>query len=118
MRKNEYDNIEQLKSQYIGVWGPSDGHWFGLDFLYHGKEYRIHTGTMYGDDDNVVNGIVKKFGLYLKTNEPDEKYPDICKYILLYEYQSFEELLQNAMIVNVPLEIAIMDDNTEMLGQD
>ena len=118
MRINEYDNIEQLRSQYIGVWGPSDGHWFGLDFLYNGQEYRIHTGTMYGNEDNVVDGIVKQFGLYKKTDEPDEKYPSIKKYILLYEFESFDELLEKSKIDGILLKIAIMDDNTEMLGQD
>ena len=118
MRKNEYENIEQLKSQYVGVWGPSDGHWFGLDFMFHGQEYRIHAGTMYGNKDNIENNVVKQFGLYLKTNEPDERFPDICKYVLLYEFKSFDELLKNAIIDGTPLEIAIMDDDTEMLGQD
>jgi hypothetical protein len=118
MRKNEYDNIEQIKSQYIGVWGPSDGHWFGLDFMYNGQEYRIHTGTMYGTEDNVVNGVVKQFGLYKKTDEPDEKYPTINKYLLMFEYESFDDLLKNAIIDSLPLEIVIMDDETEMLGQD
>lgn len=118
MRKNEYNNIEQLKSQYIGVWGPSDGHWFGLDFMFHEKEYRIHTGTMYGDKDNVENNVVRQFGLYIKTNELDEKFPGIFKYVLLYEFRTFDELLKNAKIDNTPLEIAIMEDDTQILGQD
>ena len=118
MRKNEYDNIEQLKSQYVGIWGPSDGHWFGLDFKFLGQEYRIYTGTMYGDKDNIENDVVKQFGLYLKTNEPDERFPGICKYVLLYEFENFDQLLKNAKIDNIPLEIAIMDDDTEILGQD
>lgn len=118
MRKNEYDNIEQLRSQYIGVWGPSDGHWFGLDFMCNGQEYRIHTGTMYGTEDNVIDGVVKQFGLYKKTDEPDEKYPTINKYLLMFEYESFDALLKNATIDGMPLEIVIMDDETEILGQD
>lgn len=118
MRINEYENIEQIRSQYIGVWGPSDGHWFGLDFKYQGQEYRIHTGTMYGDSDTIENGVVKQFGLYFKTNEPDEQYSTICKYDLLFEFPSFDELLAKATINNLPLEIVIMDDNTEILGQD
>lgn len=34
MRKNEYTCIEDFTSQYVGEWGPSDGHRLGLDFLY------------------------------------------------------------------------------------
>ena len=36
MRKNEYTSLEEFTSQYVGEWGPSDGHWFGLDFEYKG----------------------------------------------------------------------------------
>ena len=118
MRKNEFDSIEQVKAMYVGVWRPSDGHWFGLDFLYNGQEYRIHTGTMYGDHDNVVDGVVKQFGLYQKTDLPDEKYPDINKYDLLFEFSAFEELLTQATIDGESLETIIMEDDTEMLGQD
>lgn len=47
MRKNEYESLEQFTSQYVGEWGPSDGLWFGLDFVYSGVEYRLHTWSMY-----------------------------------------------------------------------
>ena len=33
MRKNEYTSLEEFTSQYVGEWGPSDGHWFGLDCI-------------------------------------------------------------------------------------
>ena len=46
MRKNEYESLEQFTSQYVGEWNPSGGHWFGLDFMYRGKEYRFHTSIL------------------------------------------------------------------------
>ena len=39
MRINEYNSLEEFTSQYIGEWGPSDGHWLGLDFIFRGNEY-------------------------------------------------------------------------------
>ena len=30
MRINEYNSLEEFTSQYTGIWGPSDGHWFAL----------------------------------------------------------------------------------------
>lgn len=30
MRLNEYTSLSEFTNQYIGVWGPSDDHWFGL----------------------------------------------------------------------------------------
>ena len=45
MRKNEYTSLDDFRSQYIGVWAPSEGHWLGLDFSYKGNEYRFQTGS-------------------------------------------------------------------------
>ncbi len=36
----------------------------------------------------------------------------------MFEYESFDALLKNATIDGKPLEIVIMDDETEILGQD
>jgi hypothetical protein len=47
MRINEYHSLEEFLSEYIGVWNPSGGHWFGLDIRYNGVTYRLHTGKMY-----------------------------------------------------------------------
>ena len=47
MSKNEFTSIDQFLSQYTGEWGPSDGHWYGLDFSWNGCKYRFHTGAMY-----------------------------------------------------------------------
>lgn len=119
MRKNEYNTLEKFVSQYTGVWGPSDGHWFGLDFLYDNEEYRLHTGTMYGEEDIVdENGIVRQFGLYHKTDMPDPKYPDIMLYELIDEKSSIPELLESTAIGGKPFREVIMDDDTELLGQD
>ena len=47
MRKNDYNSIDEFTSQYTGEWAPSEGHWFGLDFSYNGREYRFNTGSMF-----------------------------------------------------------------------
>lgn len=47
MRINEYNNLEEFKSQYQGWWDPSDGKWLGLEFKYNNKIYRFHTGLMF-----------------------------------------------------------------------
>ena len=54
MRKNEFTSVEQFKAQYIGIWGPSDNHWLGLDFIYHGIEYRFNTGSMYSSRNTIL----------------------------------------------------------------
>ena len=30
MRINEYNSIEEFKSEFTGVWAPSEGHWVGF----------------------------------------------------------------------------------------
>lgn len=119
MRKNELSSIDDLKTQYVGIWGPSDNHWFGLDFRYNGIEYRLHTGSMYGDIEIVdQDGVVRQFGLYRKTEKPDPKNPNIYLYELLDEKESLDELLKSAVIEGRPFCEVIMDDETVLLGQD
>ena len=69
MRKNEYHSLDEFTSQYISVWGPSDGHWLGLDFSYHGAEYRFQTGPMYETKATVLpDGQIAVYGLYRKND--------------------------------------------------
>ena len=115
MRKNEYNSLEEFTSQYVGVWGPSDGHWFGLDFIYNGAEYRFHTWTMYKDEREILpdeREIV--FRLYRK-NEGDISGKD---YTLLGEFATMEEVLDSTCIGGVAFREVIMDDDTELQGQD
>lgn len=119
MRKNEYNSLNEFLSQYIGIWDPSNGHWFGLDFLYNGVEYRLNTGTMYGEKDKIDNsGNVIQFGLYRKTNKKDPHHPDIYLYELLDEKASVTALLDSLVIDGIPFKDVIMADDTELLGQD
>ena len=60
MRKNEFNSLEEFISQYIGEWGPSDGHWFGLDFLYNGTEYRFNTGSIYEKQDTILPNTARR----------------------------------------------------------
>jgi len=119
MRLNEYNSLEEFTTQYIGEWNPSEGHWFGLDFRFKCHEYRLHTGTMYGDKDIVdSNGVIRQFGIYVKTNKPDPRYPNIRLFNLLGEYSTIEDVLNSTVIEGMKFSEVIMDDNTELLGQD
>ncbi len=115
MRKNEYKSLEEFTSQYIGVWGPSDGHWFGLDFIYKGVEYRFHTWAMYKDERKILpDGRKIVFRLYRK-NEEDISGKD---YVLLGEFATMEDALDSTCIEGTPFREIIMDDDTELQGQD
>lgn len=115
MRKNEFNSLEDFTSQYIGVWAPSEGHWFGLDFSYNDVEYRFNTGSMYEEQNSVLtNGKDAVFGLYLKNNNPKLK----KEYILLGEFADMEDALNSTCIDGVAFRDIIMDDETELLGQD
>lgn len=117
MRKNEYTCIEDFTSQYVGEWGPSDGHWLGLDFLYNGVEYRFNTGSMYNPVDTILpDGRTAIFGIYKKIKPDSNEYQR--NYELLGEYASMDDVLSSTVIENTPFKDVIMDDNTELLGQD
>ena len=99
MKKNEYNSIEEFKSQYTGTWNPSECQWLGLDFSFNGKEYRFNTGSMYEKENTILpDGREAIFGLYIKSPEPIND----PEYTLLAEFASMEEVL----------------DSTELLGQD
>ncbi|MFA5561365.1 MAG: hypothetical protein WDA00_01825 [Eubacteriales bacterium] len=118
MSKNEYSSLEEFQSQYVGVWGPSDEHWLGLDFSFHNKEYRLHTGTMYDSSEKTdEDGVMKQFGLYVKVGEEKRKSSG-REYELLDEKESLDELLDSTVIEGIPFRIIIMDDETVLLGQD
>ncbi len=120
MRINEFKSLEEFTSQYIGEWAPSEGHWFGLDFSYKGIEYRLHTGSMYNSESTILqDGREAMFGLYIKVPEKDESsFSEQHMYELLGEYADMAELLKSTVICGTPFKDIIMDDSTELLGQD
>lgn len=116
MRINEFNNIEEFISEYTGVWNPSDGHWFGLDFRYNGVIYRLHTGSMYSEEMiELPDGKKAMFGLYmLNQNHTD----DTHEYTLLGKYADMNDLLDSTCICGNRFRDVIMDDSTEILGKD
>lgn len=117
MRINEFTSLEEFTSQYVGEWAPSKGHWFGLDFSYNGNEYRLHTGSMYKSENTVLkDGREALFGLYRKKVVSKDSYAD--GYDLLGEYAEMSDLLESRVICGTPFKEVIMDDSTELLGQD
>ena len=115
MRKNEYKQLSEFTSQYIGVWGPSDEHWLGLDFCYQGTDYRFHTGRMYADEkETLSDGREIVFRLYQRKTPPF----DGNEYLLLGAFATMDEVLGSTCIAGVKFKDVIMDDDTELLGQD
>ena len=112
MRKNEYTSLDQFTSQYTGEWSPSEGHWYGLDFLYKGKEYRFNTGSMFNLENTILkDGREAVFGLYLKNLADDS-------YILLEEFATINDALESCCIEGKPFKEIIVDGDTELVGQD
>lgn len=115
MRKNEFISIDQFVSQYIGEWNPSEGHWLGLDFIYHGNEYRFHTGSMYETESKLPDGREIMFGIYKKQEKESKKDK---MYELLGEYANMDEALESKVIEGICFKDIIMADETELVGQD
>ena len=115
MRINEYQSLEEFTSQYIGEWSPSDGHWFGLEFRYEAHDYRLHTGIMHeSGPERDSEGREILFGLYtmnLRANKDEQ-------FIRLASFASMDKLLCYTGIGIRPFREVIMDDSTQILGQD
>ncbi len=70
---------------------------------------------MYEKEDTILpDGRVALFGLYRKDSNPKAK----KKYILLEEFADMNGALNSTCIEGVAFKNVIMDDNTEILGQD
>ncbi|MBR3245898.1 MAG: hypothetical protein IKF90_24850 [Parasporobacterium sp.] len=116
MRKNEYTSLDQFTSQYVGEWNPSEGHWLGLDFIWNGNEYRFQTGSMYNPNNTILpDGREAVFGLYKKTSAGDDNKRE---YELLGEYANMQDVLQSCVIGGIPFAKVIIDEGTELIGQD
>lgn len=115
MRVNEYSSLDDFRAQYVGIWDPSENHWLGLDFSYEGAEYRFNTGSMYESKNTILpDGREAVFGLY-KKNADNASGRD---YSLLEEFASLDEALESTCINGISFKKIIMDDRTELLGQD
>lgn len=115
MRINEYNSLEEFTSQYVGEWGPSDGHYFGLEFRYNGNDYRLHTGYMYADDpQETEQGEEVLFSLY--TTPHHKIGSDDFRWLACFA--SMEDLLKSTCIEGRVFSEVIMDDDTLMLAQD
>ena len=107
---NEYTNQDQFLSQYTGEWSPSDGHWLGLDFGWHGQVYRFQTDSMYNPQNTILpDGREARFGVYRKAG---------LSYELIGEYATPKEALEQCKIENTLFGDIIIDESTELLGQD
>lgn len=116
MRINEYNSLEEFTSEFIGEWSPSNGHWYGLDFTYNGKEYRLHTGSMYNETDTILeDGSTALFGVYRRKAVNEKSNRD---YILLGEYSDMNTLLEKCYIEGKKFKEVIVDDLTKILGKD
>ena len=116
MRVNEYQTLEAFTSEYNGVWAPSDGHWFGLEFSYKGQDYRLHTGQMFLEDpDYTDDGREVLFGLYAMKGKKSCK---DTEFVRMASFASMEDLLKYTGIDNRPFREVIMDDDTKLTGKD
>ena len=114
MRVNEYNTLNEFTDEYIGIWNPSEGHWYGLDFKYDDTVYRLHTGSMYNPTNTIlIDGRTAIYGLYQATDNSNAN-----AYILLGEYADMNDLLESSVIGNRKFKDIIMDDATEILGKD
>ena len=113
MRINEYNTLSEFTDEFIGEWSPSNEHWWGLEFRYCGVEYRLHTGTMYKEEETVLeDGRPVMFGLYRM------KKTDGVNCTLIGRYGNMDELLNSYVINGKPFRDIITDDLTEILGKD
>lgn len=109
-----YTSIEQFKSQFTGVWGPSKDLWTAIDFTYGEKGYRMDTGRIYGTEpEETADGKKALFYTYTKrdkyeTIDDDDKHP---LYIFDSCYATIDDVLKHFEIDGKKLKDIILEDD-------
>ena len=113
-RYGRYLSVEQFKSEFTGVWSPSDNLWTALDFTYGEKGYRLDTGWMYGSEPKKTrDGKDAVFYVYDKT----EKYgwcdddPDKPLFVFHDCYATIDDVLEKFTIDGKKFKDIILEDD-------
>lgn len=117
MRINQYKNLDEFIFEYNDYRDPSNGKFMGIEFKYNGKYYRMcreplnscermEDGTLLEYD---VMQIITPSGNYLDGN---------MEYLLIGWYKNLNDVLENCIIDGKKFKDIIMEDYTEILGQD
>ncbi len=111
-RYGRYTSVEQFKSEFTGVWNPSNNQWTAIDFTYGEKGYRLDTGCIYGTEPKkTMNGEDATFYVYSKRekygwNDDDKNNPlfifDSC-------YASIDDVLEKFEIDGKKFKDIILD---------
>ena len=123
MRINEYSSLEDFIYEYeSGKSIPSDNldkpKYMGIEFKYSDIYYRMCREPM--DENNMVFLDDGRAGLYDVMIMHCEKtgYPLAESFELIGWYADLNDVLENCILQNRKFKDVIMDDMTEILGQD
>ncbi len=122
MRLNYYNSLEDFIGEYSGIRSEKYDIVYGIDFTYNGKLYRMTMDQMEPDDvrKKFEEKLNKKLGKYEvalvdPNGSSDLKYDE---YQFIGWYDDIYDLLENCYIEGRKFKDVIMDDYTEIEGQD
>lgn len=122
MRLNYYNSLEDFIGEYSGIRSGKYDTVYGIDFTYNGKLYRMTMDQMEPDDvrKKFEEKLNKKLGKYeVALVDPngsgDFQYHN---YQFIGWYDDIYDLLENCYIEGRKFKDVIMDDYTEIEGQD
>jgi hypothetical protein len=125
MRINEYNCLEDFIYEYeSGRSIPSDNlerpKYMGIEFKYNGIYYRMCREPLASnEEDNIIlpNGKIGQYDVMVLHCE-DTGYPMSESYEVIGWYSDLEDVLNHCIIQGRQFKDVIMDDSTEILGQD
>ncbi len=122
MRLNYYNSLEDFIGEYSGIRSEKYDTVYGIDFTYNGKLYRMTMDQMEPDDvrKKFEDKLNKKLGKYEvalvdPNGSSDFQYHN---YQFIGWYDDIYDLLENCYIEGRKFKDVIMDDYTEIEGQD
>ena len=110
-------SINHLMSLHLNMLGSGDRQMvIGTDLIFPFMEQNIGYILVLCITKKILcflDGRVALFGLYRKSECNTDP-----QYVLLGEYADMHDLLESRVIEGIPFSDVIMDDYTELLGQD
>lgn len=109
-----YTSVEQFKSEFTGVWSPSDNLWTAIDFTFGDKGYRMDTGRMYNTEpEKTKDGEGAVFYIYNKREKYEWYDGNPKNPLFIYDscYATLDDVLEKFKIDGRKFKDIILDDD-------
>ena len=117
MRKNQYKKLDEFIFEYEDYRDPANGKFMGIEFEYNGKFYRMCREPLDACQKS-EDGFLLEYDVMQIVTSSGNYLDDEMEYLPIGWYRDLNDVLENCLIEGKKFKEVIIDDCTEILGQD